>query len=291
MSLFAVSHPFAKARRIAEQFRVVDMRNLKARADASPAEGPPADPCRARKVENKADPKASVGEIFLYDPIGYDCWTDSGVSAKQFAASLEAVKGVKTLNLYVNCEGGDVFEAKAMYSQLQRFGESCEVVAHIDGIAASAATFLVMAAKKIRTNAIATWMVHEAWSGAMGRAVDLRAMADMLEVQTETIAEIYAKRNGAKVADMLALMSAPPDGTWMTAAEALERGFTDEVVEPEQAAEPEGARNAVRNTTFNALELTQQRIKSVTTAELMRARANMNRLPPASREPAKPASR
>lgn len=283
-----MSHPFAKARRLAEQFRAGALLNRTAAYTATPSGVAPA-AILAKSTKDAAD---TVGEIFLYEPIGFDCWTGSGVSAKSFAESLEKVKGVKTLNLYVNCEGGDVFEAKAMYAQLLRVRESgTKLIAHVDGIAASAATFLVMAAEKIRTNSIGTWMIHEAWSGAMGRAVDLRAMADLLEAQTVSIAETYAKRNGKSVDDMLALMSAPPDGTWMTAKEALDQGFTDEVVEPPGPdEESDGAKNSIRMPTFNALELTQQRLKSIAPGDLMRARAKFI-TSPASRGPAKPASR
>ncbi len=287
MSLWGVSHPFAKARRIAAQFRASPF----ARAGRGSDEGV-AQPRARLKALAAGETAPSTGEIFIYEPIGWDCWSDSGITGKSFGESLDLVKGVKTLNIYVNCEGGDVFEAKAIYSQLARF--PAHKVVHIDGIAASAATFIAMAGDKIITSPVGTWMVHEAWSGAMGKAMDLRAVADLLELETQTIAETYARRSGKKVDAMLALMSAPPDGTWMNAAQALEQGFTDEIAEPEPVDEPEteSAKNSIRGPAFNALELTQKRIKSLSPAQLLAARTDMHRRNhPGQPGPAKPASR
>lgn len=227
--------------------------------------------------EASAEQKVSaVGELYIYEPIGWDCWTDSGITGESVREALAAMQGVKTLNIFVNCEGGDVFEAKAIFSQLKRF--DAEKVVHIDGIAASAATFIAMAGDKIITSPIATWMVHEAWSAAMGRAMDMRAMADLLELENNTIAETYARRTGKTPAEMLALMSAPPDGTWMNAAKALELGFTDEVLEEEpDEPETEEAQNSVRSPLFNAIELTKARLKGLTASSVLKVKADMAR--------------
>lgn len=71
-------------------------------------------------------------------------------------------------------------------------------------------------------------MIHEVWSGAIGTAADMRAMADLLDKENGTYAERYATRTKQPVEDVRAWMAAE---TWMTAAEAKERGFTDEIAE------------------------------------------------------------
>lgn len=255
-------HPIHRASRIANKFRSVglDRRGIgnenlvgaflkgngaRVRADAGTAK--PAD--------------AAVGELFIYEAIGWDCWTGSGITGKTVAEALDALKGVKTLNVYINCEGGDVFEAKAIYSQLKRF--DAEKVVHIDGIAASAATFIAMAGDKIITSPVATWMVHQAWSGAMGRAEDMRAMADLLDLENGIIAQTYASRTGGTPDEMLALMSAAPDGTWMDAAKALELGFTDEIGPADDEDETDDAEApSNRSKAAAALALTQRRLNN-----------------------------
>jgi len=262
-----------------DRFGLVLSGGRKVRADAAAAES----------TEQKA---SAIGELFIYEPIGWDCWTDSGITGDSVRDALAAMAGVKTLNIFVNCEGGDVFEAKSIYTQLKRF-EARKIV-HVDGIAASAATFIAMAGDVVKTSPVGTWMVHQAWSGAAGRAVDLRAVADLLDLENNTIAETYARKTKRPVEEMLALMAAPPDGTWMNAAKALELGFTDEIVEdpPEEGDGEEGAKNSVRSPLFNALELTQKRLKGFSPATVLKAKAEMARrrnspgqpgTPPASR--------
>jgi len=68
------------------------------------------------------------------------------------------------------------------------------------------------------------------WAGAVGHASDMRAMADVLDMEDGTFAEVYSKRTGQSVEDVRAWMAAE---TWMTAAEAKTRGFTDEIAEAE----------------------------------------------------------
>src|SRR6185369_13034984 len=77
-------------------------------------------------------------EIYLYGVIGGD-WFGEGVTAKQFADDLKKLGNVKTIDLRINSEGGSVFDGKAMYSLLNE--HPAKVVTHIDGLAASAASF------------------------------------------------------------------------------------------------------------------------------------------------------
>lgn len=184
------------------------------------------------------------GELYIYDSIGADFWSGGGVTAQSVQKALADLKGVTGLDIYVNSPGGDIFEGKAIHSQIRRFAVA-ERVVHVDGIAASAATFIAMAGDRIITAPSATWMVHEVSGGAWGRAEDMRAMADLLEQENRVYAETYAERTGKPVEECLALMN---DETWMTAAEALEHGFTDEVADPGEDAETEDEEKAAAAT-------------------------------------------
>jgi ATP-dependent Clp protease protease subunit len=284
---------FAKARAIAQKFRADAGNTRRYPSQVSPGalfarvlQDGVGLPDREKWPQNKAE---LTGELFIYEQIGFDCWTGEGVTGKGVADALAAMKGVKKLNVFINSEGGDVFEAKTIYTQLKRF--DAEKVVHIDGIAASAATFIAMAGDKIITSPVATWMVHEAWTGAMGRSQDMRAIADLLDLENQTIAETYAARTGKTAEEMKALMSAPPDGTWMNAATALEHGFTDEIGE---AADPaEETTNTARSKVAGALAMTQARLTSMSAGQLLAAKAEMRRRDhPVGQPPgAKPASR
>jgi ATP-dependent Clp protease protease subunit len=166
------------------------------------------------------------GALYLYDVIGEDPYTGGGVTANMVAQALAGMRNVAALDVYVNSPGGDIFEAKAIHSLLRRFKGEC--VVHVDGIAASAATFIAMAGDRIVTAPAANWMIHEVWARAAGNAADHRALADSLDVENRLFAETYAARTKQSVEDVLAWMAVE---TWMTAAEAKQRGFTDEIAE------------------------------------------------------------
>lgn len=165
-------------------------------------------------------------EVYLYGVIGQD-WFGDGITAKRFADDLKALgKGIKTIDLRINSEGGDVFAGKAMYSLLVE--HEAKIVVHIDGLAASAASFIAMAGEEINIAEGAFVMIHEAWTVAIGGADDMRRTAGLLETVNETIVEVYVARTKNKTDDVKKWMS---DETWMTGKEAVKKGFADKVVD------------------------------------------------------------
>lgn len=166
--------------------------------------------------------KGDEATLYLYDAVTPPGW--GGISAADFVKALDGIKDAKTLHLRINSPGGAVYEAKAIYQALKEFPG--QKVAHVDGLAASAATFIAMAADKIITAPEATWFVHNAQGFAMGDAGAMRDTADLLDMESENIRSIYQKRTGQKEADLRAWMDAE---TFMTAEEAKARGFTNEI--------------------------------------------------------------
>lgn len=176
----------------------------------------------------RAEVSGGRASLYIYDVIGEDWWTGGGVTAKSVQQAIDGMKGASALDVYINSPGGDIFEGKAIYAQLRRFAG--ERVVHVDGIAASAASFIAMAGDRIVTSPAATWMIHEVWARTSGTAADFRSMADVLDMENTIFAETYAKRSGQSVEDVRAWMAAE---TWMSASEAKSRGFTDEIAEAE----------------------------------------------------------
>lgn len=162
-----------------------------------------------------------VIDLYVYDVISSD-W---GVSAKNIARDLAGAKS-GTINLRINSPGGDVFEARAIKTALEQ--TQAKVVAHIDGLAASAASFLMLAADEIRIAKGAFVMIHNPWGFAMGDSGEMRAAADLLDQVGAVIAQDYADKTGLAKADLLAMMDAE---TWMDSDEALAKGFVDSIVE------------------------------------------------------------
>lgn len=164
-------------------------------------------------------------EIYLYGVIGAD-WMGDGITAKQFASDLKAMGPVKNIAVRINSEGGSVFDGKAMYSLLNE--HPAKVTVHIDGLAASAASFIAMAGDEINVAEGGFVMIHNAYMMAVGDAREMRRSADMLDVVNNTIVDTYVARTKG---DRKAIQKMMDDETWLTGAEAVKHGFADKMVE------------------------------------------------------------
>lgn len=165
--------------------------------------------------------------IRLYDPIDSWGW-DWGVSAKEFAACLDSLPSqVQEIRLHINSPGGEVFDAIAISNALR--SHSARVVAIVDGLAASAASFIAASADELIMAPNSELMIHDAWGLCMGNAADMQSMAEMLDHTSNNIASIYAAKAGTEVAPWRAAMSAE---TWYSAEEAVAAGLADSVAQP-----------------------------------------------------------
>lgn len=186
-------------------------------------------PDRRFVVSNKTDKQA---EVYLYDAI-----VDSDLEAEWFGgvapkSFVQAIKDIDAdvIHLRVNSPGGSVFAARAMEQALR--DHKAKVVAHIDGVAASAASFLVMAADEIVMAPGALMMIHKAWTISMGNADDLIQTAGLLEKIDNTLAATYSERSGQDADKIMSMMEAE---TWFTAQEAVDAGFADSISESVKA--------------------------------------------------------
>lgn len=164
-----------------------------------------------------------MNDLYIYDDIGPD-WLGM-VSAKAVIEDLGQLTGDITVR--INSPGGDVNEALAIYNALTRHGG--KVTVSIDGLAASAASYIAMAGKTITIAENAMLMIHNPWTFAMGDAPALRKTADVLDKYGQGIVDVYAARSGQAKEDVAAKMTAE---TWFTAAEAVEYGLADSVGQP-----------------------------------------------------------
>lgn len=169
---------------------------------------------------------AREAEIMLYAPISPDDWMGD-ISAKAFADQLKSLGQVDKITCRINCPGGVITEALAIYNMLK--DHPAQVSMQVDGIAASSASFVMMAADpgclKIAENALV--MIHNAQGATFGDNRDHTKTAEILQKMDQTIAGTYAARSGRKTDTFLGLMA---DETWMTAKEALDNKLCDEVV-------------------------------------------------------------
>jgi len=167
-----------------------------------------------------ADAKQAVVSIF--DEIGF--W---GVTASAFIADLRAAAdGAEEIVVEINSPGGSVFDAVAIYSALR--AHPAAVTVKVMGIAASAASYVAMAGDKIVMPSNAFLMVHNPMTFAFGNADELQDAVDGLRNVEASMTATYVKRSKKSEDEVKAILA---KDTYLSAAEALEFGFCDEVTD------------------------------------------------------------
>jgi len=178
-----------------------------------PADAPPKSWYRIANVA------ADSVEIGLYDEIGM-----YGVSASDFVSELQAVDTGR-ITLRINSPGGDVFDGLAILNSLRNHRAVIDVV--VDGLAASAASFIAQAGDTVKMSPNSVMMIHEASGVCLGNASDMRELADLLDKTSANIANIYSRRSGRSAEEHRAAMR---DETWYTDREAVDAGLADSVI-------------------------------------------------------------
>lgn len=176
------------------------------------------------EIINKAD---NTAEIRIYgDIVGKkSIFDNSSVDPISFADDL-AMLGNRPVTVRVNSNGGSVFAAHAIANNIRTYkGATTSVV---DGLAASAATIIVMAAQKIIMPAGSMMMIHDPMLRLEGNMneEDLQKCIDALKPVKASIVASYMERSKISEEKLRAMMRAE---TWLTAEECVKYGFADEI--------------------------------------------------------------
>lgn len=173
----------------------------------------------------------SEAVVSLYDEIGY-----FGITAADFVRDLGKVTA-QSITLRINSPGGDVFDGVAIYNALK--SHPANITVYVDGIAASAASFIAMAGDRISMMKHSQMMVHDASGLCIGPADDMRKTADLLDKISDNIASIYAERAGGTTEEWREKMRGE---MWLSDSEAVACGLADDIegAQPQnRAPEPE----------------------------------------------------
>ncbi|CAN5336111.1 Clp protease ClpP [soil metagenome] len=180
----------------------------------------------SRNAKRGAGIFAEGNVIYLYDFIAgseSDAAWWGGISAEGFTKQLLGMEG--DVKIRIDCPGGDVFGGRAIAQAIREYPGT--VTCQVDGLAASAASYIAIAGDTVVMAPGSFMMIHKAWTIALGNSDDLAAEAVVLGKIDDSIAASYAAKAGDGDADWLALMKAE---TWLTAQEALDYGLADEVL-------------------------------------------------------------
>jgi ATP-dependent Clp protease, protease subunit len=192
-----------------------------------------------KPMTNKIDIQNNQKEatIYLYGDIGG--WF--GVDHLEWVKEFNAIDA-KTIHLRIDSDGGDIFAARTMKTAIMQ--HKAKVIAHIDGLAASAASFLIMGADEIEIVDGGFLMIHNGLSllDILGffniddldsLISDLTKERNLHEKINESIANDYAKKTGKSKDVFLEWMA---NTKWFTAKEALDEGLVDRIYDGEPIA-------------------------------------------------------
>lgn len=170
------------------------------------------------KIENRG----GVLRLNLSGDVG----VPGGIYAK---AVIDAVSrgGHTSIHATLNSSGGSVTEGFAIHNVIARYAGPTTVV--IDGVAASMASVIAMAFKRIIMPSNAWIMIHDPSGSVAGNADDLRRYADLIDRMRAQIISAYAKRTKHPAGDIEAMMAKE---TWLSAEDAVRLGFADELEAP-----------------------------------------------------------
>lgn len=166
-----------------------------------------------------------MNDIHLYGTVGNDFWGDC-FGASEVKDQLDQCEGDVTV--HVNSGGGDAFEGVTI-SQLfaaYRKATGAKVICRVEGLAASAASYMVLTADEVVMTPGSMMMIHNPSTICEGNAQDFRRAADTLDSLADSISSQYQLKTGKTADEIRAAMDAE---TWFTADEAVGFGLADSV--------------------------------------------------------------
>lgn len=169
------------------------------------------------EIKAQADTAGPV-EAFIYDEIGI-----RGTTAKDFISAVQPFKD-REITLRINSPGGSVWDGLAIYNYLR----GLNVTTRVDGIAASMASVVALAGKRVEIASNGFFMVHNPSGVAIGDAKDIESYLDMMTKMESTLAGIYQRETGASADQVKEWLKSD---TWFTADEAKSAGLVDAVTE------------------------------------------------------------
>ena len=171
---------------------------------------------------NIKGPIINNSEEWIYNLFGEDC-----TSASRIASELKNANG-DDVTVNINSGGGDMFTASEIFQLLNNYEGN--VTIKIVGIAASAASVIACAGySEIAPTAL--MMIHNVSSDLYGDNRDHQHEAEVLKKCNKSISNAYRLKTGMAESELLALMNKE---TWLTAEEAVDRGFCDKIIENKQ---------------------------------------------------------
>lgn len=191
----------------------------------------------------------STADLFIYGAIvsEHDDWfgSDSDVSLTDFKEEIDSLGNIKTLNIFINSPGGDVFAASTMISLLQRLKEKgTKLISYVDGLSASAASFLMMVADEIKLYKNSIVMIHKPMSFSYGNANEMQKTIDTLnKIEDSVMIPMYMNKSKVSEDEIRNIIDAE---SWLNANDMAEK-FNVTLLDEEKTAVASVSSNLFKN--------------------------------------------
>lgn len=193
------------------------------------------------KGKSRLEVKNDASTIYVYGPIlsnDDEAEWYGGVSANAFVQALAGMTQ-PNITLRINSPGGDMFAGRVMQQAIA--GHASTITCIVDGLCASAATYLPLAADKVQMGEGTFMMIHKAMTGVFGNADDLLNVAGVLDQMDAELVKSYCKKTGQSVEQVTEWVK---NETWFSADDCVKYGFADEQ-EPDGDEKTEALENRI----------------------------------------------
>ena len=200
------------------------------------------------------------GEIVERQPV--DWWTGEPIEGSyivqsEFLEDLKALAGAKTLTIRMNSVGGDAGVSILIHNRLRELAaKGMALTCIVDGVAMSGGSLIMSACDTVVVNPASIVMIHKCWSSLWGgyNADELKELVAKNEAWDKAQVSIYKRKCG--LSDMV-ISNMMAKTTYMTGAEAVEKGFADKLLENAEplniAASADGRSLFVRGRQFHLI--------------------------------------
>lgn len=194
-----------------------------------------------------------IYDDIVSDQMKLDHWWMTGTDGISFTDIEQFINAIPadddTIDIYIHCCGGSIQEGWAMVDKLRATGK--KITATVDGLCASMAVCLLLAASERKAYRHASLMIHNplylGYFSESATAEELQKDADRLKADKEKILDFYVERTGADRQALSDLMDAE---TVMDMEKAKELGFIQEII-PDASAYFANRRAAINSKLHN----------------------------------------
>lgn len=163
--------------------------------------------------------------IDIYDVIGWN-WYDGGITAQTISKKLQEAGDIDTVHVHVNSPGGDAFEGIAIHNILK--SHPAKVKMRIEGVAASAASVVLMAGDEVEIPTNAMIMIHDPATFAFGGEDEMQKAINRLKAVKDATVNTYHAKCGKSKEQVATWMT---EEKWFTGQEAVDAGLADKTAE------------------------------------------------------------